>query len=463
MTAYKTQFLDYIETHQSEFLSEFYQFLKIPSVSTDPANKSDMQKAADWLVNKLAKLGFKNVQAIPTDGHPIVFAEKIIDPQKPTVLIYGHYDVQPAEPLELWQTEPFTPSIRDGQLFARGASDMKGQIMASIFAIQMLQDLKVDLPANIKFILEGEEEIGSPNFAAFIKKHQALLKSDFSLNPDAGMVSSELPTIVYGLRGLAYFELRVYGPQRDLHSGIFGGVVHNPANVLCDAISGMHDSEGRITLPGFYDNVLSITPEEKVLLQKLPIDDQYYMEKTGVSELWGEKPFSAVERIGARPTLDINGLYSGFIQEGSKTIIPSYAMAKISCRLVPDQDPKEVHKQLKSYLEQKLPSTVRWELLSLNGGYPSVVKTDSPITHALAEALETVWGVPAVFKREGGSIPIVEDIKVILGIPSILTGFGLPDDNIHSPNEKLDLPTWKKGIATLALFIQNLSTIKGAE
>jgi len=371
------------------------------------------------------------------------------------MLVYGHYDVQPAEPLELWNTDPFSPAQKGDRLFARGASDMKGQVIATLKAVEAVLATS-KMPVNIKFMFEGEEEIGSPSLEEFMENHRNLLACDFVLNPDAGMVSAEIPTIVYALRGLAYFELRVYGPEHDLHSGIFGGVVHNPAQVLCDLISAMHDEHGRITLPGFYDNVRDLSEKERLELARLPIDDKYYQSKTGVSEIWGEEGYTPAERVGARPTLEVNGIFSGFTGKGSKTVIPSWAMAKISTRLVPDQTPDNVAKQLRAFLLSHSPKTVHWELISFHGGPPSISERDLPATQALMNALEKVWGTKPVFKREGGSIPVVASVKRILGVESVLSGFGLPDDNAHGPNEKLELITWKRGIDALTYFLFNI-------
>lgn len=457
MTMNLVKALKSVEENQVAFVGLLKDFTQIRSVSTDPENSQNMLLAAQWVVNELRNLGFQKTNIYPTAQHPIVMGEyRSEKPGVKTLLIYGHYDVQPPDPLDLWQTEPFLPTIRDGKLYARGASDMKGQVVACILALQALKD-SGGIPMNIKFIVEGEEEIGSPNLAAFLKTHREELSCDFILNPDAGMISKELPTIVYTLRGLAYFELRVYGPVKDLHSGVFGGVVHNPAQALCELIAGMHDEKGTITIPGFYDRVIPLKREERVEMASSPMDEAYYLQQTGVPHLYGEEGYLPVERVGARPTLDVNGLFSGFTGSGSKTVIPAWAMAKISMRLVADQNPNEVHQQLLNYLQAKAPDTIRWEVIPMHGGHPSISDRDLPATKALAKALETVWGRAPVFKREGGSVPVVGDMQRILGVDSVLTGFGLPDDNIHSPNERLDLETWYKGIMALVHFFYNLS------
>ena len=457
MPDHRPQAVQYAHLNQEKFVDNLKKLVSIPSVSTNPENKPNMQQAAEWIAGYLNQLGIEHVQIIPTGGHPVVFGEWLkAGSGKPVVLIYGHYDVQPSEPNELWETPPFEPTLRGENIYGRGTSDMKGQIIATLSAIESITS-QDPFPVNLKFIIEGEEEIGSPHLTQFIQDHKELLASTVALNPDAGMIAADVPTIVYGLRGLAYFELRVYGPEHDLHSGMFGGVVHNPAQVLCELIAGMHDDQGRVTLPGFYDHVVALGQEERNELARLPMNEDYYRAQAGVSSLWGEAGFTPVERIGARPTLEVNGLLSGFTGTGSKTVLPAYAMAKISMRLVPDQKPAEIHQALKQYLEEKAPKTVRWELVAMQGGPASMTDPHIPEAEALANALETVWGVRPVYKREGGSIPVVADMQEILGIKSVLTGFGLPDDNLHAPNEKLHLPTWYKGIDALINFFYNLA------
>lgn len=451
--------IQYANEHRNDFLDNLLRIVSIPSVSTDPNRISEMQAAANLLAGRLQALGMQNTKIIPTAGHPVVYADFLkAGPNKKTILIYGHYDVQPSDPDDLWLTPAFEPTIRGENLYGRGASDMKGQVTACLSAVEAIQ-FTSELPVNLKFLLEGEEEIGSPHLGQFIAEHKELLACDFALNPDAGMIAPDLPTIVYALRGLAYFELRVYGPDHDLHSGMFGGVVHNPAQALCELIAGMHDEDGRVTLPGYYDRVRALSEEERGELARLPMDEAFYRAQTGVSQTWGEKGFSPVERTGARPTLEVNGLYSGFTGSGSKTVIPAYAMAKISMRLVPDQDPAEVHRQLIAYLEAHAPQTIRWELSSMASGPASLSNPRHYGSQALASALETSWGVAPVYKREGGSVPVVADMQTLLGVESVLTGFGLPDDNLHAPNEKLHLPTWYKGITALIHFFYNIAEL----
>lgn len=451
--------VNYAHQNRERFLQDLKEFVSIPSISTDSEKDPDMRQAAEWLASHLNSLGMQDIQIFPTAGHPIVFAQYLAaGSNAPTVLLYGHYDVQPVEPLDLWQSPPFASDQRGDSLFGRGTSDMKGQILASLDAVEAIQNT-TQLPVNLKVLFEGEEEIGSPHLSAFIHDHQDILQADLCLNPDAGMVAKDLPSIVYALRGLAYFELRIFGPEHDLHSGVFGGVIHNPAQALCELIAGMHDENGRITLSGFYDKVRPISSQERSELLRLPMGETFYKEKTGAPALWGETGFSPQERVGARPTLEVNGLLSGFTGKGSKTVIPSWAMAKISMRLVPDQDPEEVHQQLRQYLQHHSPKTVRWELELISLGQASITDQDTPGTRALSQAFETVWGKRPVFKREGGSIPVTVDMQDILGIDSVLTGFGLPDDNFHAPNEKLDLPTWYRGIDALIHFFFNLGNL----
>jgi acetylornithine deacetylase/succinyl-diaminopimelate desuccinylase-like protein len=456
MTDQRENALLYAQRNKEKFLNTFKEILAIPSISTDKKHAPDILRAAEWLADQLRILGMQQVQLFPTLQSPIVYGEWLGVPGSPTVLIYGHYDVQPVDPLELWKTDPFEPAMIGENIYARGASDMKGQAVVTLKAVESLVHTG-GLPINIKWLLEGEEEVGSPNLETFITDHTDLLACDFALNPDSGMIGKEYPTITYGLRGLAYFELRVNGPAHDLHSGMFGGVVHNPANVLAELIAGMHDSEGRVTLPGFYERVLELSKEEREELARLPINEVQFLEQTGVPALYGEPGFTANERTGARPTLDVNGLLSGFTGEGSKTVIPTWAMAKLSTRLVPDQDPKDVKQQLLRYLEQKAPKDIRWELKTLAGNSASISDRNNKGVQAMAKALETVWGRRPYFKREGGSIPVVGDMQRLLGVESVICGFGLPDDNIHAPNEKQNLATWYRGIDTYIHFFLNLN------
>jgi acetylornithine deacetylase/succinyl-diaminopimelate desuccinylase-like protein len=447
--------LEYAHNHPSDFLDTYREILAIPSISTDPTKVPELLQAANWMAAQLRALGMNNVQLFPTAKHPIVYGEWKEATGQPTILIYGHYDVQPVDPLELWKTDPFEPTIVGENIIARGASDMKGQAVVTLKAVESLVK-NGEMPVNIKWLFEGEEEIGSPDLGDFITQRKDKLASDLAVNPDSGMIGKEFPTITYALRGLAYFELRVYGPSQDLHSGMFGGAIHNPATALAELIAGMHDQRGRVTLPEFYDKVHEPSPEERQEIARLPMDDEHFLEQTGVPALYGEEGFTTNERTGIRPTLDVNGLLSGFTGEGSKTIIPAWAMAKISCRLVPDQEPEEVHQQLVRYLEEHAPQDIRWELEEMASGPASISDRNNFGVQAMSRALEAVWGKRPYFRREGGSIPVVAQMQRLLGIESVIAGFGLPDDNVHSPNEKQHLPTWYRGIDTYIHFFINL-------
>jgi acetylornithine deacetylase/succinyl-diaminopimelate desuccinylase-like protein len=420
MTTMTDASLAYAHQHQARFLEELIEFASIPSVSTDPLRKEDILRAAQWVADRLSKLGMANVKIFPTKGHPVVYADfNAPDRAAPTILIYGHYDVQPAEPLELWDSPAFTPTLRGDNLYARGISDMKGQITTSLNAIEAILS-SGKLGVNLKFLIEGEEEIGSPHLDQYLQVNKDLLKSDFCLNLDSGILGENIPSITYALRGLAYFELRVYGPAHDLHSGVFGGIVHNPAQVLCELIAGMHDKHGRVTLPGFYDKVQPLDAAERAEIARLPMDEKYFLKNSGAPALFGEEGFSHAERVGARPTLEVNGLYSGFTGEGSKTVLPAYAMAKISMRLVPDQDPEDVHQQLRKYLLEYAPPTVRWELIDIVGGPASITDLKTPGVAAMSQAMEKTWGIRPVFKREGGSIPVVAQMQELLHVNSVI-------------------------------------------
>ncbi|MBL8062315.1 MAG: dipeptidase [Anaerolineales bacterium] len=449
------QAIGYVRSNRERFLNELKEFVAIPSISTLDENKGDVQRAAEWVAAQLRSIGMNKVKIMPTGGHPVVYGEWLgAGPLAPVIMIYGHYDVQPVDPIELWESDPFKAEVRGDYLFARGSSDMKGQVMASIKAVESIVRT-TGLKVNLKWLVEGEEEIGSEHLGDFIKKNKKLLAADFCLNPDAGMIAADKPTITTGLRGLAYFELRVYGPSKDLHSGLFGGTIHNPAQALIELVAGMHDKNGKITLPGYYDKVRKLSKKEREDFKRLPVKDRDLIKMTGVPALWGEPQFIPAERTGARPTLEVNGLLSGFTGQGSKTVLPAWAMAKISCRLVPDQTPEEVDKQMRAYLKKNAPKTIKWELTNLHNAGAALTTTDSEGMRALAKALETVWGKRPYFKREGGSIGSVVLLQNYVGADSLLTGFGLPDDNVHSPNERMHLPTWYKGIEAFTHFFSN--------
>ena len=445
------------EVQRDQYLEDLIDFVAIPSVSTDPKFEKGMHEASQWLQAHLKSSGFEHTRIIQTRGAPVVFGEQVKEAEdRITVLIYGHYDVQPPDPLDLWRSDPFEPVVRDGSLFGRGVSDMKGQIMASLSAIKAIKN-RGDLPVNIKCLFEGEEEIGSPNLASFIKENRELLSCDLVLNLDGGMLGPDSPTIQYSLRGLFYFTIMMKGPATDLHSGMFGGAVVNPANELARLIGGMLDPDGRITLPGFYDSVIDMSLEERKELARLPFEDSLLIELTEAPALFGEKGYTSVERIGGRPSLDVHGILSGYTGEGEKTIIPSKAVAKISIRLVPNQEPDEVYGQLEQYLEENASPGITWEITSKKGTPPSITPRDSIGVQALSKALRKVWGKTPLFDRAGGSVPVVYQVESILGVDTVMTGFGLPDDNLHAPNEKLTLEPWYKGISALIYFFHYLA------
>ena len=457
MLNHRENAVNYFTQNKNEYIGQLKELLRIPSISADSTHKDDLYKAAQWIVQYLRSIGIEKTDIYATKLHPIVFGEYLkAGKEKPTVLIYGHYDVQPPDPVSLWQSDPFSPIEKDGLLFARGASDMKGQLLASLSAIDAIMHTD-DFPVNLKFIIEGEEEIGSPSIVEFLETHRDLLKSDFAFNMDAGMIAADVPTIVYGLRGLAYFEIHVKGPEHDLHSGLFGGIVYNPAQALCEILAGMKDKNGKILLPNYYDDIEPLSSEERTELSHLPMNDQYYLDQTGVPELWGESGYTASERVGARPTLEINGILSGYTGEGPKTVIPSWAVVKISSRLVPNQTPEKVHQQILEYMQSHAPKNITWEVKPLTSDFPCVIGRDFYATKCFSDALESVWKKKPVYKREGGSIPIVSYMKSILGTESVLSGFGLPGDRIHSPNERINLDLWNKGVQAIIYFFYNLS------
>jgi acetylornithine deacetylase/succinyl-diaminopimelate desuccinylase-like protein len=450
------QVLESSKRDRDRYLTEFREYLSFPSISTLSEHKQDIQRCAEWLANQLRGIGFKNVEIVATAGHPVVYGEWLNAPGKPIVLVYGHYDVQPVDPLNEWASPPFEPTVREDSIYARGASDMKGQGHAVLKALEAW--LKSGrLPVNVKILFEGEEEIGSRNLEPFLEKYKSKLKCDFVLNCDSGILKRDVPSLAYGLRGAAFFEVRVYGAKSDLHSGGFGGAVHNPAQVLCELIAAMHDANGRVTLPGFYDKVRVLSKEERAELARVPMSDEAWRQMTGTKLLYGEKGFSTLERIGARPTLEVNGILSGFTGEGSKAVLPAKAMAKISMRLVPEQDHGTVEHQLKEYLLKNAPPTVTWEVKNLSSATAVLIDRNTPAMRAAASALRATFGVSPLFQLHGGSVPVVNMVKTILGVDSVLLGFGLPDDNIHAPNERQHLPTYYRGIEAYIRFFDLVS------
>lgn len=451
--------LAYARKKREEHLADYTALLTIPSISTLPEHRADVLRTAQWLADHLKRLGMQHVECIPTAGHPIVYGEWLNAPGKPVVLVYGHYDVQPVDPIEEWESGPFSAEIRGDYIYARGASDMKGQILAQLKAMEALST-QGNFPVNIKYLLEGEEEIGSPHLSAFIETNKDLLLCDVVLNCDAGIHAPDAPSIVYALRGLAYFEVEVQGPAKDLHSGMFGGSVRNPIHVLCEVIAGMHDAEGRVTLPGFYDAVRPLEEEERRELARFPYSDQEWFNLTGVSALYGESGYSTLERVGARPTLEINGICGGFTGKGAKTVLPARASAKISMRLVADQQPESIRGMLQRYLEEHMPEGVKWSLQEHSHGPGAIMNRNSPYMKTALAALKATFGADPVFRREGGSVPVVGIMQKMLGVDSIMLGFALPDDGIHGPNERQYLPNFFRGIETYIRFMAGLAPMQ---
>ena len=449
--------IEYLNGRQPDYVQRFKEALSIPSISTFQENRPDMLRMAQWLAGQMSGMGLENVRLIPTSSNPIVYGDWMHAPGKPTVLVYGHYDVQPADPLEEWQSAPFTPDIRGDYIYARGASDMKGQIFAQLMAVEALMRVDGALPLNLKYLVEGDEEIGSPPLQAFLEENRELLKCDAVLNCDSMLHGEDSPSIGCALRGLAYFELEITGPGRDLHSGVFGGIVRNPLNTLCSVLAGMHDPNERITLPGFYDTVRPLSDEERTLLNEGPYTDKYFTDLAGVPRLCGEKGFTAVERLGARPSLDINGIWGGFQGEGAKTVLPAKAGAKFSMRLVADQKLEEVVGQLRAYLKDAVPPECHWNLSVHSLGPGAIMDRKSPAIQAAADSLKEVFGKEPFFRREGASVPVVGMMQQVLGVDSVMLGFGLPEDGIHGPNERQSLPLLFKGMRTYLLFMDKLA------
>lgn len=442
---------EYQEKNKDRFLNELIELLRIPSVSARSEHKDDMLKCADAVKQKLVEAGVDKAEVYKTEGHPIVYAEKIIDANKPTVLVYGHYDVQPPDPLELWQSGPFDPIVKDGKLFARGSADDKGQVYMHVKALETMMATN-SLSTNIKFIIEGEEEIGSPSLATFVKQHKDLLKADVILISDTSMLSLDTPSMDVGVRGLSYIEIEVTGPNRDLHSGVYGGAVANPITILCKMIASLHDENNHITIPGFYDDVVESSDAERKLMAEAPFDEAEYKKDLGVKELWGEKSYTTNERTGIRPTLEINGIWGGYMGEGSKTVLPSKAHAKISCRLVPNQKTDHITDLVINHLKKITPPCVTIKTMIHHGGEPYMTPIESKGYKAAAKAIETTFGKHPIPVRGGGSIPICSLFEEELGIKIIFMGFGLDSDNLHSPNEKYDLANYYKGIETIPYF-----------
>jgi acetylornithine deacetylase/succinyl-diaminopimelate desuccinylase-like protein len=447
---------EYIDSNLQRFQDELFEWLKIPSVSADGKYKQDVRKAAEFLKAKFLDVGVDHAELCETGGHPIVFAEKRINPKAPTILVYGHYDVQPADPLELWESPPFDPVVRDGKIFARGACDDKGQVYMHVKAFETMNALK-RLPCNVKFMVEGEEEVGSENLASFVRDNKEKLKADIILISDTAMISLDHPSITVGLRGLSYMEVEVIGPNRDLHSGVYGGAVANPVNILCRMIASLHDDKGRVTIPGFYDKVVDLTPAEREALNRAPFSLDAYKRDLQIGDVWGEEGYTTLERTGIRPTLDVNGIWGGYTGEGAKTVLPSRAHAKLSMRLVPNQSSEEISALFTQHIKAIAPTTVRVNVIAHHGGEPAVTPSDSKAFAAAAKAFETVWGKRPIPTRDGGSIPIVALFKKELNLDTVLMGFGLDSDAIHSPNEHFGVKNFRMGIETIVAFHQHFA------
>jgi len=451
--------ISYIQENRQRFMDELFDLLRIPSVSADSTFKDDMIHAAEYIRNRLIEAGADNVELCSTPGYPIVYGEKIIDPSLPTVLVYGHYDVQPAVPLELWTSPPFEPTVRNERIYARGACDDKGQMYMHVKAFEAMMKTGT-LPCNVKFMIEGEEEVGSANLGPFCIANKEKLKADVVLISDTSMIANDIPSIDVGLRGLSYLEVEVTGPNRDLHSGVYGGAVANPINILAKMIAAMHDENNHITIPGFYDDVLELSAEERAEMAKAPFSLEEYKLDLGIEEDWGEKGYTTMERTGTRPTLDVNGIWGGYTGEGSKTVLPSKAYAKISMRLVPNQSSHKITELFSYYFKSIAPKSVQVEVRPHHGGEPVLTPTDSIEFRAASMAMEKTFGKKPIPTRGGGSIPIVALFEKELGVKSVLMGFGLDIDALHSPNESYGIFNYYKGIETIPYYFQYYRELK---
>jgi acetylornithine deacetylase/succinyl-diaminopimelate desuccinylase-like protein len=448
-----------VELHKDRFVTELIDLLKLPSVSADPAYRESVLQTAEHVKKSLENAGADQVEVCPTPGYPIVYGEKIVNPALPTVLVYGHYDVQPPDPLELWTSPAFEPEIRDGKIYARGAADDKGQMYMHVKAFELMMQQN-DLPCNIKFMIEGEEEVGSSNLDRFLEENKARLSADCVLVSDTSMLGNETPSITTGLRGLSYVEVEVTGPNRDLHSGVYGGAVANPINVLCDMISSLHDENRHISIPGFYDKVEELSPEERRMMNQAPYDENKYKAALEIDSVFGEKGYTTLERTSIRPTLDVNGIWGGYTGEGAKTVLPSKAYAKISMRLVPNQHPDEITELFRKHFESIAPAGVKVKVTPHHGGFPALTPIDSVEFKAAALAMKHTFGKEPIPARSGGSIPIVASFEKILGLKTVLLGFGLDSDAIHSPNEHFGIFNFLKGIETIPYFYHHYAQLK---
>lgn len=449
--------IEYLKQHRDRNLEELKEWLRIPSISAKTEHRDDTRRAAEWLADRMRDAGLESAEVISTGGHPVVMGEWRGAPGAPTLLVYGHYDVQPPEPLDEWISPPFEPDARDGKLFARGAVDDKGQTYLHLKAVQSHLATRGTLPVNVLFVVEGEEEVGSVHLTGFLNENRDRLRCDAVLISDTAMFAPGLPSITIGLRGLAYMEIRVQGARSDLHSGEYGGAVVNPAMALARILARLHDAEGRITVPGFYDRVRDLSPEERTAIRDLPFEEGTLLEETGAPALGGETGYSALERLWARPTLEVNGLLSGYTGEGAKTVLPARAMAKVSMRLVPDQDPEEIERLFSDYVRSLAPEGVKVEVEALHGGDPWYAQPKGPVFEAAQRALQRAWGREAVLIRGGGSIPIVKSFEQIFGVPVVLVGFGLPGDNLHAPNESFAIENFHRGAEAIAALYEELA------
>jgi len=450
---------EHIESRREQHLQELREFLRIPSISAKSEHKPDIERAAKWVAGNLRGAGFKSVEIVPTQLHPLVCAESLEAPGKPTILFYGHYDVQPAEPLELWTTPAFEPTVRDGKLFGRGTADDKGQVHIHLKAFEALYRMSGRLPINVKVLIEGEEEVGSVSLWDFVQKNQAKLKADALVVSDTSMLSRGVPSITYGLRGLNYYQIEITGPERDLHSGVYGGAVPNPLTILAELFANLHDKNFRVTVPGFYDDVAKLSAAERKALSALPWSVKEFKKAVGAPAYCGEKGYSIVERLWTRPTLELNGVWGGYLGEGAKTVIPSKAWAKFSTRLVPQQEPEKIARLVEKHLRRLLPKTVKLNFETLSTGKPWVAPFHAPIFLKAQAALQKGFGRKAVFIREGGSIPFVTQMYDTFKVPCVLMGFGLPDENAHAPDEHIALENYFGGIKAIAHFYEDLATL----
>jgi acetylornithine deacetylase/succinyl-diaminopimelate desuccinylase-like protein len=455
------QVIDFINVNRDRYLEELKALLAIPSISALPEHAGDVKRCADWCADEMRRIGLRHVQLIETPGNPVVYGDWLDAPGAPTILFYGHYDVQPVDPIDLWESPPFEATVRDGEIYARGSADDKGQVFMHFKAVEAHLTKNGRLPVNIKFILEGEEEVGSVNLDEFIRSHKSELGADVVVISDSPMFARGVPSICYGLRGLVYFQIDLRGSSTDLHSGSFGGAVANPAMVLAQILAQMKDRGGRIKIPGFYDDVVPLQEEERKAWASLPFNERQYKKDFGMPKLFGESGYTTLERTWARPTFEVNGLLSGFTGEGAKTVLPAVAMAKVSMRLVPNQMPDTIARLFDAYVHKVTPKTVALKVTRMHGGKPWMTSYDNPFVQAAGRAIEKGFGQTPVFTREGGSIPVVSTFQEELGLPSVLFGVGLPDENAHAPNEKLDVANFHGGIIASAILYDEMSKARG--